>query len=188
MLLIKPFLCHTHLHSRPPGWLNNFLSLNQKRYQTSGASKSVYSFRLAFAVHFLSVHLKSTINTKQGSAITLLIIKSTFRQKARTSVWQLLLLLLFYVWLSQIHTSTIWSPAFNCPLSIAAPFGKILLTNIGVFPPAGLSRVVMLNPRPSFPGENETWISFLYCKSSIFFMAVIWVVAHHATLLPCVTG
>ena len=34
---------------------------------------------------------------------------------------------------------------------MAAPLGKILLTNMGVFPPAGLSRVVMLNPRPSFP-------------------------------------
>ena len=31
----------------------------------------------------------------------------------------------------------------------------ILLTNIGVLPPAGLSRVVMLNPSPSFPGEGK---------------------------------
>ena len=27
---------------------------------------------------------------------------------------------------------------------------------MGVFPPAGLSRVVMLNPRPSLPGKKES--------------------------------
>ena len=61
------------------------------------------------------------------------------------------------VWVFETNsvTSTIWSPALNCPSSIAAPFGRMLFTNIGVFPPAGLSREVMLNPRPSVPDQKK---------------------------------
>lgn len=36
---------------------------------------------------------------------------------------------------------------------MAAPFAKMLFTKIGAFPPAGLSLVVMLNPKPSAPVE-----------------------------------
>lgn len=48
----------TYLYSRRTGRLEHFFSLNQNRHQTSCASESVYGFRLAFAGHFLSVHLK----------------------------------------------------------------------------------------------------------------------------------
>ncbi len=49
------------------------------------------------------------------------------------------------------------SPRCKRPSSIAAPFGNIVLTYIGLATPVGLSRDANLKPRPSFP-RNSIYI------------------------------
>lgn len=52
-------------------------------------------------------------------------------------------------------TSSRRSPDFRRPSAMAAPLGKMFFTYIGgAKPPAGLSLVVMLNPKPSGPVQE----------------------------------